>query len=96
MDGWKNLGAAVSDPWAGHDSALWNELLHDAAVNDAKLYVKLSGLRCAGAELKPDKRFKYRLVMATDAVVTGQNVRELLAPHAQLLINLLLHLGEKR
>lgn len=93
MDGWKNLGAVVSDPWPGKDSEIWNELLGYAAHDDAKLYVKLIGLRFAGAELKPDARWNYRLVMANDAVVTAQAMRELLAPHGQLLINFLLHLG---
>lgn len=93
MDGWKKFGAVVSDPWLGKDSGLWNELLHDAANADAKLYVKLIGLRFAGAELKPDSRWNYRLVMANDAVVTAQDMRELLAPHGQLLIKFLLHLG---
>ena len=93
MTGWKNLGAVVSDPWPGRDSELWNELLRDAASADAKLYVKLIGLRFAGAELKPDERWNYRLVMANGAVVKAQDMRELLTPHGQLLINFLLHLG---
>lgn len=96
MDGWKRFGGVVSDPCPGNDSDLWNALLHDAAMHDTRLYVKLIGLRFAGAELKKDQRFNFRIVMVTDAIVTGQEVRELLAPHAQLLINLLLHLGEER
>lgn len=94
MTGWLSLGAVVSDPLLeGDDTQLWNELLLDAANSDAKLYVKLIGLRFAGAELKPDERWNYRLVMANGAVAKAQDMREMLAPHGQLLINLLLHLG---
>lgn len=94
MSGWQSLGSIVSDPWPdSEDSSLWNHLLESAAYHDGKLYVKLMGLRYAGAELKSDKRFGYRLVMGNDAVVNQQDVRELLAPHAKLFTNLILHLG---
>lgn len=93
MTGLQSLGSIVSDPWLdAQDAQLWNELLHSAAYHDAKLYVKLIGLRYAGAELKPDSRFGYRLAMANDATVTQQDVRELLAPHARLFTNLILYL----
>lgn len=94
MAGWKDLGAVVSDPWPDDaDTAIWTSLLQSAVFHDHKLYVKLIGLRFAGAELQRDERFGYRLAMANKAAVTQQEVRELLAPHAQLLINLFLHLS---
>lgn len=94
MSGLQSLGSIVSDPWPdAQDTPLWNHLLDSAAHNDARLYVKLIGLRFAGAELVPDNRFGYRLVMANNATITQQDVRELLAPHAKLFTNLILHLG---
>lgn len=95
MSGWQNFGSIVSDPWPdSQDSQLWKQLLAGAVYHDAKLYVKLIGLRCAGAELQPDERFGHRLVMANNATVTQQDARELLAPHARLFTNLILHLEE--
>ncbi len=93
MNSWKELGAVVSDPRPGEDTALWNELLEATARFDARLYVKLIGLRLAGAELAPSTRFRWRLGMANDAVVKEQDVKALLAPHTGLLINLFLNLG---
>lgn len=94
MTDWNNFGCVISDPWIyADDTLLWNKLLQSAAYHDGKLYVKLMGLRYAGAELKPDKRFGYRLVMANEGTVTQQDVRELLAPHRELITNLILHLG---
>lgn len=94
MSGWESFGSIVSDPWLyADDTLLWNKLFQSAAHHDGKLYVKLMGLRYAGATLKPDKRFGYRLVMANDAVVNQQDMRELLAPHRELITNLILHLG---
>lgn len=92
MNGWKEFGSVVSDPWEGNDTPLWNELLKSAAEDDAQLYVKLIGLRFAGAELLADPRFRYRLVMANTATIKQQDVRELLAPHKNLLVNLLMHI----
>lgn len=93
MNSWKEFGAVVSDPRPGDDTPLWDELLSNAAAFDAQLYVKLIGLRLAGAELLPSARFGLRLVMANEATVTQQEARELLAPHSELLLNLFLHIG---
>lgn len=94
MAGWLSLGSVVSDPWPGcTDSEFWGQLLPSAARHDHKLYVKLIGLRFAGAELLPSARFGLRLVMANEATVTQQEARELLAPHSELLLNLFLHIG---
>lgn len=96
MIGLQSLGSMISDPYADSDDApLWNSLLESAAYHEPKLYVKLIGLRYAGAELKPDSRFGYRLEMANNATVTQDDMRELLLPHTKLLINLILHLGGK-
>ena len=93
MNSWKELGAVVSDPRPGEDVELWNELLDMAARFDAQLYVKLIGLRLAGAEPTPSQRFRWRLGMANEAVVKEQDVKALLAPHSGLLINMFLNLG---
>ncbi len=93
MNSWKELGVIVSDPRPGEDTQLWNELLEAAARFDAQLYVKLIGLRLAGAELTPSTRFRWRLGMANEAVVKEQDVKVLLSPHSGLLINLFLNLG---
>lgn len=94
MAGWLSLGSVVSDPWPNcADSWVWGQLLQSAAYHDPKLYVKLIGLRFAGAELLPSARFGLRLVMDNKATVTQQEARELLAPHAELLLNLFLHIG---
>ena len=92
MAGWKEFGSVISDPWEGDDTPLWTELLKNAAEEDSQLYVKLIGLRYAGAVLVADRRFRYRLAMANAATIKQQDVRELLAPHKNLLINLLMHL----
>ena len=92
MAGWKEFGSVISDPWEGNDTPLWTELLRNAAEEDSQLYVKLIGLRYAGAVLVADRRFRYRLAMANSAIIKHQDVRELLAPHKNLLINLLMHL----
>ena len=79
MAGWLSLGSVVSDPWPDcADSEFWGQLLPSAARHDHKLYVKLIGLRFAGAELLPSARFGLRLVMA---------------PHSELLLNLFIHIG---
>ncbi len=93
MNSWKEFGAIVSDPRPDEATELWNELLGAAADFDAQLYVKLIGLRLAGAELLPSTRFRWRLGMANEAIVKAQDVKALLAPHTELLINLFLHLG---
>lgn len=92
MAGWKEFGSVISDPWEGNDTPLWTELLKNAAEEDSQLYVKLIGLRYAGAVLVTDQRFRYRLAMANAATIKQQDVRELLASHKNLLINLLMHL----
>ena len=72
MAGWLSLGSGVSDPWPDcADSEFWGQLLQSAARHDHKLYVKLIGLRFAGAELLPSARFGLRLVMANEATVTA-------------------------
>lgn len=93
MNSWKEFGAVVSDPRPGDDTPLWDELLSNAAAFDAQLYVKLIGLRLAGAEIEPDSKFRWRLGMANEAVVKDKDVKALLGPHAGLLINMFLHLG---
>ena len=94
MAGWLSLGSVISDPWPDcADSELWGQLLQSAAYHDHKLYVKLIGLRFAGAELLSSARFGLRLVMANKATVPQQEARELLAPHSELLLNLFLHIG---
>ena len=73
MNSWKEFGAVVSDPRPGDDTPLWDELLSNAAAFDAQLYVKLIGLRLAGAELAPDSKFRWRLGMANEAVVKDKD-----------------------
>lgn len=84
---WKNFGAVVSDPLPGYDTELWNKLLMMAASECPQLYVKLMGLRYAGAELMPDEKLKYRLQMATHAVVQDTDVKALLTPHTKILLH---------
>lgn len=85
---WKKYGSLVSDPYEGGDSEKWHAVLKDALETNPLLYVKLAGLRCGGAELVADSKFKYRLVMAND-LVPHNAVQELLKPHAQELIEIL-------
>ena len=89
MAGWKEFGSVISDPWEGNDTPLWTELLKNAAEEDSQLYVKLIGLRYAGAVLVADRRFRYRLAMANAATTANEYSLSMRLPSNRRNVDLL-------